>query len=258
MLLPWSKQTVIAIADDGIAIKQPNKNAVPITAASTDSRITFDALLSALTPCASTLKNTQVRVIISNHFVRYTVLPWQQGVNTRADWLAIAEHTFRKQYGAITQDWTIRVNLTTADTPVVASAIDQSLQTALTQIAESLNFKLQAIEPLLMAVSAHHKNNDSLLIAEPERLLLCELDHGEIVNFTASAPPVSQEGETANQLIARHALQQDRQSTRPVVSYVSSVLINNWSQSGTASNTQQHVIKLNTNQASHACWMAEL
>ncbi len=257
MLLPWSKQTVIAIAHDGIAIKQSNKMPELITSG-TNSGVTYAALLSALTPYASALNNQQVRVIISNHFVRYTVLPWQQGVNTRADWLALAEHTFRKQYGTVTQDWEMRVNLTHTDTPVVASAIDQSIRNALHQMAESLNFKLKAIEPLLMSVSAHHKSNDSFLIAEPERLLLCELEDGEIVSFTASAPPIAQEGQNASQLIARYALQNSKQSAKPVISYISSVLNANWSQSESAANTQQQVIKLNTNQASHACWMAGL
>ncbi len=253
MLLPWSKKITLAIAHNGIAIKLPDHRSELI--ASGQQTINSETLLSALTPHVSALKGQHMNVVISNHFLRYAVLPWQDGVSSREDWLALAEHAFRTQYGAVTEDWDFRVNLNKAGAPIVASAMDNSITHALTQTAESLSCKLASIEPLLMRVSALHNNNSSFLVAEPERLLLCELDEGTVTRFTASSPPQQQEADNANQLVARYSLQ-SRQKSNPVFSYISSVLNEHWVNGAT--NNQQHVVKLNKHAASHACWMAEL
>lgn len=89
-------------------------------------------------------------VILSNHFVRYAMLPWSDAVNSAEEERAYAEHTFREIYGESADGWELRISPGQPGRPQVASAVEEQLLAALRQTGSPLHLRLDSIQPLLM------------------------------------------------------------------------------------------------------------
>ncbi len=88
-----------------------------------------DALPAALARSAD--HKTEVTVILSNHFVRYALLPWDKTLRSQADWLAFAQHRFASVHGSAVDDWELCVAETAPRGPRIACAADKALLDAL-------------------------------------------------------------------------------------------------------------------------------
>jgi Fimbrial assembly protein (PilN) len=204
--LPWSKTSTLALSSTGIALSIRGEKPQLLTDATFECK-DANQLTEILAQSESSLKKQSVNVVLSNTFVRYLVLPWQDAVLTQADWQAIAQHEFRKQFGATANDWLVRVNLGKHGQTVLAAAIDNKLYAQLQTSAEQLGFNVCVIEPLLMRVFNQHNPNSWVLVAEPQRLLLCQIRDDEWQQVVVDSPPAGQEYQHAEQLIQRSSLQ---------------------------------------------------
>ena len=193
----------LSIAQDGIALQLPGQAAQMLS----NQAVTRDCatVLEVLQQHATLLAGQKIRLVLSNAFVRFAVLPWREGVVARQDWLGLARHAFRQDYGNVADAWSIRVSLGEYGAPVVASAIDQTFFDSLQLAAEKIGFKWQAILPLAMCL-LNRKQTGWLLIAEPQHLLLCQTAQGQWQQFSVAAPPSGQETLVAQQMIARALL----------------------------------------------------
>ena len=109
MLLPWSKQSTLAISHHGIAFKHADGQSKLLT----DNKFAWTnvaQLAEILNAHQSLVKHQHVQVLLSNTLIRYLVLPWQNEVFAKQDWQSIAQHEFRKQYGAAADTWKVSVN----------------------------------------------------------------------------------------------------------------------------------------------------
>ncbi len=269
--------TSIALATDGIAICEAGKAPKLLASANTlyESRV---ETINALKSVTGKIKAKQVRFIISNHFVRYGVLPWQEGIVARQDWLALAQHDFRKRFGAVADQWQVRVSLNGYGKSVAISAIDQALLDDLQALAQTQQWQIVSIEPLLVSIlnsklgskHATQKNiaqNAWLVIAEPERVLLCETNQQEWQRFTQISPPSGLEAQQATQQILR-SLQNitpldtklTQKNSRKVVAFVAPSLVNP-EQQWISDMANLHVVKTASNHShrtNSALWMVGL
>lgn len=122
---------------------------------------------------------TALEVILSNHFVRYAVLPWSSALSTERDWMAFAEHIFVSTYGGDTAPWRIRICDTGRRKARVASAAEASLLDSIAAIP-----RVVSIQPHLMsAFNAQHEEFDTdpgwFVVHEPGRLTLGLIANGE-------------------------------------------------------------------------------
>lgn len=115
---------------------------------------------------------SRVAVILSNHFVRYAVLPWTPSLSSEEEWLALAQHAFASTYGAVAAHWRVHVCSTGYRQPRVACAVDG-------EVLESLEAlpRVVSIEPYLMAAfnsrrRALHGKTTWFVLQEPGRLTL--------------------------------------------------------------------------------------
>lgn len=262
MLLPWSKQSTLAISNHGIAFKHADGQSQLFT----DSQFTLaniaplntDQLTEVLNAHASSLKHQQVQVRLSNTLTRYLVLPWQNEVFAKKDWQSIAQHEFRKQYGAAADTWRISVSFGNYGQTTIAAAMDESLFAQLEVSAKALNFTITSIQPLLMTLlnTTADPQRDWALIAEPERIMLCRAYNSEWQQIAIDSPPTGLEYQHAEQLINRNLLQVvTNEQPRKVNSYVSAALHKVWEH--TASQLQKTMLRSNSTQV-HALWIAEL
>ncbi len=87
-------------------------------------------------------------VILSNHFVRYALIPWSDTLDGEKEELAYAQHIFKEMYGGDPGEWELRVSAGTGTQ--VASAVDTALLVALRELFIRFELDLVAIQPHLM------------------------------------------------------------------------------------------------------------
>jgi hypothetical protein len=112
-------------------------------------------------------------VVLSNHFVRYLIVPWDEKVGSTEEYQRYAGIAFENVFGEAARSWMIRVSPEKMGTPRLASAIDIELDTALQQVGGS-KLRLLSIQPYLMAAfnrlgDSFRKRNFFFLLAEPGR-----------------------------------------------------------------------------------------
>jgi len=97
------------------------------------------------------VRKTVAKVILSNHFMRYTLMPWSETLNDTAEEEVYARHCFRQLYGANADQWELRLSPERIVLPQLASAVDMHLLTALRGVFERQGVALNSIQPRLMA-----------------------------------------------------------------------------------------------------------
>lgn len=261
MLLPWSSVRTLAIAHDGIALRTGGEKPQMLTEAGFQWRAETP-LLSLLSQHENSLKNQPIKVVLSNTFVRYLVLPWQDAVFAKADWQAIAQHAFRQQFGAQAGDWRVSVHFQQYGQTVLAAAMNDDVYMQLEAAATALKFNMVRVAPLLMTLlNAHSADAKAIdwaltgwvLVAEPQRLLLCQINQGEWQQVLVDSPPAGQEYQHAEQLIQRAMLTALPTPATKVASYVSASLSKSWQEN---IGSRQKMIMPVSGAKPHAAWMA--
>jgi len=124
--------------------------------------MTLDTALSELAQ-----KPACAHVVLSNHFMRYTMVPWSENLSNDAEELAYAKHCFIRAYGADAETWELLMNHDIAGTAQLACAVDRELLKTLRALFARVNVKLKSVQPHLMTAynncHASLKNNDAWL-----------------------------------------------------------------------------------------------
>jgi hypothetical protein len=125
-----------------------------------------------------TLEWTQacrVTVVLSNHFVRYAVLPWSDALAGAAEEEAYLRHHFAKIHGERAKSWALRASEGPRGKLRLASAIDTALLGELrSAFPKSGKAKLVSVQPELMSEfnarrAALPQSGAWLVLAEPGR-----------------------------------------------------------------------------------------
>ncbi len=91
-----------------------------------------------------------VRLVISNHFMRYQLLPWNDVMLTDAEKRVLLEVRFAEAYGESSEAWSLRVNEGAYGCPSLASAMDSDLLNQLTEACGKSALRLRSVQPYLM------------------------------------------------------------------------------------------------------------
>jgi hypothetical protein len=116
-----------------------------------------------------------VSVVLSNHFVRYTVLPEQDGSATPEEELALARFQFAKIHGDRAKAWEVRVS------EQLACAIDAALLEGLRAcFPKTGKARLASVQPYLMAAFNRSRRRIPregawLVLAEAKRTCLARI-----------------------------------------------------------------------------------
>lgn len=142
-----------------------------------------EALGQALASAAA--RPCDVTVVLSNHFVRYALLPWNAALKTGAEWLALARHQFESVHGQ-SAGWDLKVAPTGARGARIACAVETGLLEALEQKVGAAGVKgvaLVSVQPYLMAAfnrirSRIGRESCWLLVVEPGCMTMGLLESG--------------------------------------------------------------------------------
>jgi hypothetical protein len=118
----------------------------------------WDGVIAALRTEAAQWQNDNVtvRIVLSNHFVRYALVPSSDGVNGGEEEQALARFHFAKVHGEASRHWNIRLSAAAPGATRLACAVDSALIDALTQsFPNERRPRLSSVQPLLMSVFNH-------------------------------------------------------------------------------------------------------
>jgi len=125
-----------------------------------------------------------VIVVLSSHFVRYAIVPWNDAVAGAAEELALARHCFSKIHGERSKAWTLNLSEEPAGAPRLAGAIDTALLEAVRNcFPAGGKARLVSMQPYLMAAvncwgSSMTQTAPWFLVAEPDRACVVLHDGG--------------------------------------------------------------------------------
>ncbi len=128
-------------------------------------------------------RKTVARIILSNHFVHYTLVPWSDTLNSATEEDAYARHCFKQLYGTDAENWELRLSPNRAEQPQIASAVDKRLLVSLRDTFAQQGIKIKSIKPRLMAAynncrQALNMSSGWLVLYEAGSLCLAMLKDG--------------------------------------------------------------------------------
>lgn len=132
-----------------------------------------------------------VKVSLSNHFVRYAVVPWRDRVAGQAEQVAFAQHCFKNLYGAPAAHWDIRVSDGGFRRNALASAIDREWSVGLDKIFAENKLERISIQPWFMTACNRFRNDlgrhedGGVAVMEPGRVALGVYDRFGWQSLTA-------------------------------------------------------------------------
>ncbi len=141
-LLRMSRRSTARILDKSVVSCRPIENGEPMwNSALQELDSEFPEFIHG---------RTEVRVVLSNHFVRYAIFH-NNGDITRADEeLALAQHQFSRIYGQSSAHWEILLSPAMRfNSPRVACALDRDLLNRLRELCSLQLVSLHSVQPYL-------------------------------------------------------------------------------------------------------------
>jgi hypothetical protein len=94
--------------------------------------------------------NANVRIVVSDHWTRYAVLPWSAELSNRAERMSHAKHILHKTYGDVADEWTIRLSSGAPKSTSIISAIPSQLLDELHTLFSVHKHRLISLQPQLL------------------------------------------------------------------------------------------------------------
>jgi hypothetical protein len=141
------------------------------------------AALDALPAILKSHKSRDASVVLADQFVRYALLPWNEAVKSREQWVALARHRFSALHGAHSAAWDVKVTETAPKGSRLACAVDRELIEGLASAFVAAGVNLVSVQPFLVAAFNRIRQmigNGScwIVVEEPGRLTLALIQRG--------------------------------------------------------------------------------
>jgi hypothetical protein len=172
---------VLAVRWRGLRPRVVDKRVLPVAAGDANPAHAAAATLAA---ALAELRPGRVRLILSNHFVHYALVPWRSDLKDADEETALARLGFVETYGEDAQKWNIRLSDEAPGRAKVAAALAPELLDALQRVCAEAKVRLTSVQPYLTAaVSAFRKHfgrdrSAWLALHEEGRLCLALIEHG--------------------------------------------------------------------------------
>ena len=97
------------------------------------------------------LARANVTLVLSSHFVHYTLVPWSELLSSEADLLAYVRQRFVAVHGGAAQGWALRLSRAEPRRPRLACGVPQALIDALDEVMAPIGGRYRSLQPHLMA-----------------------------------------------------------------------------------------------------------
>jgi hypothetical protein len=185
----WSDQVRIALCPDRVITLHSKAGLRPRIVAKqihkySGSEAGWQATLPVLKTAVENLdtKNAEATLIISNHYTRFLLLPWNDVSLTEAEQFSLLQHRFDEVYGETSASWELRLHTGSFGSASLASGIEQDFLTQVKSVFGTSSLRLKSVQPYLMAAfNACRKQlgNEKTWLAVVEEGVFCvALIHG--------------------------------------------------------------------------------
>ena len=194
MSLLWRNNVRIGLCPDrlilagqqrGLRSKQMHRDIIGVDGAADGAGANWRAAVEAIPRALEAAEGDkpEVTVVLSNHFVRYALLPWNSELKTETEWESLARHRLGSVYGPIVEDWMLQSSRTAPEGPRVVCAADRPMLEALGETISGCGAVLVSVQPYLMTAFNRVRSlisNQScwLVLEERGRLTLALLRQG--------------------------------------------------------------------------------
>ncbi len=125
----------------------------------------------------------RVEIVLSDHFVRYLLIPWSEGLVGDSERLGFARLAFRDLYGHLADAWDLCLDEQPAGQASFACAVDRALASSLREVVARAGGQLAALIPSLADCINRHRSalkapEFCLAAAEPGRVSLAFRSRG--------------------------------------------------------------------------------
>lgn len=120
------------------------------------------------------IANRPASVVLSNHFVRYALVPWRDAVTNKKERVQLARHCFRNIYGEAADSWDIRLSDGGFRQNAIASAVDNDLLVELRRVFAEHKIEPTSIEPCFMSICNRFRKE----LESRDRACLAVLERG--------------------------------------------------------------------------------
>ena len=162
MLRLWGSQLSVALAPDKVVAvqmtrgwrKRVEKKAVWACKPLVSDRYPWEAAVRAMSAGLADFKvqGAPTRLVLSNHFVRYVLVPWADQVTGDQERQVMARINFETHFGSVSNQWDIRLSPGDYGRATLASGIDGALPGALQQACAEAQLNLISLQPYWMTV----------------------------------------------------------------------------------------------------------
>lgn len=144
-------------------------------------RAAIDVLASALAGARGGAKSA--RVVLSDQFARYMLVPWRTDLRNESEIEALARIRFKEVRGAAADAWEIRLAPTRFGAPYLACAVDHELLLALAGAHSKEKLRLASVRPLLVSTYNRWRRMRAVgdcwfAVCSRRRLTLCRIESG--------------------------------------------------------------------------------
>lgn len=161
MLLSLTKRLRIELHPTRIVITTIEQGWKPAPAPSLIIHVEKSKAENGWHPVLQVLKNwlaeqprvaTNVDLVLSDHYVRYQLVPWHEDINTSDEIAALGRACFADAYGTLADGWEIQIDVGEYGAPGVACAIEQSLVLELRTAFSEKGMRLASLQPAFTGV----------------------------------------------------------------------------------------------------------
>lgn len=191
----WHNRLYVALSPERISMIKLGRGLKPVIQAKHDEEIapagkqlSWQAALDKLGQLLSLpeWQKTEVSVVLSNRLARFSTVSFGAQLKNYSAQEVFARHVLTQSYGAVVDEWVLRIQQGKAGLPSVVSAIDRALLDGLQQTCAAQHLKLNLVTPYLVPTFNRFQkmlNNDSawLVVHEPGYSLMALLSGGEFV-----------------------------------------------------------------------------
>ena len=173
----FGKRQIVSKFSQALHLPKPNEsNWQPV----------IDALSTALKE--SIWHKANMKLVISNSLVRYTLLPWSEAILNVEEERKLVHHKMNTAFGATAKNWDISLEKTSYGKIRLACAVDSELLIKLRQLAQKNTLNIQSIQPhLITALNFWKKELKNahmhFIVADGEKLCTVYIEEGQLISL---------------------------------------------------------------------------
>ena len=155
----WRDEIGLYVAPRRIALSRMKRGLRPTCAAEqnivveTRDTTQWEGALESLKTCLedAAWRDAKVRLIISDHWARYAIVPWSDALSDQAERIQHARYCMATTYGDVVSQWTVTLSDGAPGLQQVACAIPTELLGRIEALCEPHGLQVQSVQPQLIA-----------------------------------------------------------------------------------------------------------